>query len=611
MTNHHCAESCIEQLSNPKKDFIETGFYAEKLANEVKCPEIEINRLTSISDVTVRVNKATQNLNGKDYNIKLKSEMSAIEKECSAGRDIIRCEVVTLYQGGQYHLYTYQRYQDVRLVFAPEMSIAFFGGDPDNFNFPRYDLDMTFLRVYENDKPLVNPNYFKWSKTPAKDQDLSFTVGHPGGTSRLLTITQLKFLRDEQLMYRLLNLAELRGVLTEFQKRGPEQKRISTGSLFGVENSYKAMFGRLKTLQDEKFFSGKISAEEKLKSAVLKNSKLKKEYGQAWNEIASAYVDYKKIFKDLSNIENTSFGTKYYSIAKTLVRAATELPKENGLRFREFRDSALPEMKQQLFTTAPIYNEFETTLMTYNLTKVRERLGADHEFIKNVFGQQSPEEMAQNFIKKTKLNSIEERQKLFDGGLEAINKSEDPFIQLALKVDPYARALRKKYEDEIETKIKQNSEKIAKARFAVEGDKNYPDATFTLRLSYGQIKGYEDSGHFIKPITEFKGAFERHTGRDPFKLPETWLNAKNKINMSTAFNFCSTNDIIGGNSGSPVVNKDAEIIGLIFDGNIQSLGGDYGFDESVNRAVSVHSQAIIESLSKIYGAQRVVDDLLN
>lgn len=608
LTNHHCASSCIEQLSTPSKDFIESGFLAKTQSDEVKCPEIEINRLVNITDVTARLNKVTDKLEGKAFNDKLKSEMAAIEKECSAGNDLSRCEVVSLFQGGQYNLYQYQRYQDVRLVFAPEMSVAFFGGDPDNFNFPRYDLDMAILRVYENNKSMVNPHYFQWSKTAAKENDLSFVTGHPGGTSRLLTVEQLKFYRDEQILSRLLNLAELRGVLTEFQKRGPEQKRISTGLLFGIENSYKGMFGRLKALQDEKFFDSKIAAEKKLIAAVNAKSALKKQYGMAWKEIADAYTEYRKIFKAISNIEYTNFGTRYFSIARTLVRAAVELKKENGARMREYRDSALPEMKQQLFSTAPIYNELETTLMTYSLTKTRERLGADHPFVKALMGQQSPEEIAQNAISKTKLGDVALRQKLFDGGLEAIQASDDPFIKMALLVDPYARELRVQNEDRIETRIKKNSEKIGKARFAVYGDKNYPDATFTLRISYGQIKGYEEAGHNVTPITQFKGAFERHTGREPFKLPESWMNAKSRLDMTTPFNFCSTNDIIGGNSGSPVINQDAEVIGLIFDGNIQSLGGDYGFDERVNRAVAVHSQAILEALKNIYGAQRVVDD---
>lgn len=609
LTNHHCASSCIEQLSTPSKDFIETGFYAKTQGDEIKCPEIEINRLVSMTDVTARINKATDKLEGKAFNDKLKSELATIEKECSAGNDLSRCEVVSLFQGGKYHLYQYQRYQDVRLVFAPEMAIAFFGGDPDNFNFPRYDLDMAMLRVYENDKPLVNTHYFQWSKTPAKEGDLSFVTGHPGGTSRLLTVDQLKFVRDEQLMYRLLNLAELRGVLTEFQKRGAEQKRISTSLLFGIENSYKGMYGRLKALQDEKFFDSKIAAEKKLIAAVNAKPNLKKQYGSAWTEIADSLTELRKIFKGLNNTENTNFGTRYFTIARTLVRSATELKKENGVRMREYRDSALPELKQGLFSTAPIYNELETTLMTYSLTKTRERLGADDPFVKALLGQQSPEEIAQKMISKTKLGDVALRKKLFEGGLEAIQASDDPFIKMALLVDPYARELRTRYEDTIETRIKKNSEKIGKARFAVYGDKNYPDATFTLRVSYGQIKGYEENGHTVAPITQFKGGFERHTGRDPYKLPDTWLNAKSKVDMTTPFNFCSTNDIIGGNSGSPVINKDAEVIGLIFDGNIQSLGGDYGFDERVNRAVAVHSQAIVEALKNVYGAQRVVDDL--
>ncbi len=610
MTNHHCAHSCIEQLSKAGKDFVASGFYAKNQTDEVKCPEIEVNRLTDISDVTDRINHVTTGLEGKKFNDALKGEMSKIEKECSAGNDTVRCDVVTLYHGGHYDLYKYQRFQDVRLVFAPEFAAAFFGGDPDNFMFPRYDFDISFLRVYEQGKPLKNDNFFKWSEKPAQENDLTFVTGHPGRTSRLLTIAELQFQRDTSLIQFLINGSELRGLLTEFATKGPEQKRISEAKLFGVENSLKAVKGKLAALQDPVFFQKKVNAENTLKKKVNANPKLKKAYGSAWDEIARAEKSYGEIYIPLTYLENNrNLNSRLFAAAKTLVRASEELPKPNEKRFREFADSNLPQIKQDLFSTAPIYNELEVTMLTFSLTKLREALTPDHPFVKKLFGKKSPHDIADSLVKGTHLNEVETRKALFEGGKKAISESKDPMIQFALLMDEPARAVRKKFEDEIEPVIKKNSERVAKAQFAVYGSDTYPDATFTLRISYGQIKGYNQNGTHVNPITTLAGAFDRDTGSDPFALPESWLKAKPDLNLNTPLDFCSTNDIIGGNSGSPVVNRDAEIVGLIFDGNIQSLGGDYGFDPSVNRAVAVHSAGILELLKKVYGADRIATEL--
>ncbi len=609
MSNHHCAHSCIEQLSKNGKDYIANGFYAKTLKDEVRCPEIEVDKLVETTDVTDKIQNVTKNLQGKKFNDELKATMSRLEKECSQSSDQVRCDVVTLFNGGKYHLYKYQRYQDVRLVFAPELAIAFFGGDPDNFNFPRYDLDVSFLRVYDQGKPLQTKDYFKFSKDGAKDNELTFVTGNPGGTSRLLTISQLEFLRDTKLINDLTTLSELRGLLTGFQQLGKEQKRISTAKLFQVENRLKAIKGRHAALLDTNFFDQKVAAEKKLREKIIGNSQWKKDYASAWGEITAAYKDLKNIYVELDNIERNNLNSHLFGIAKTLVRASVELPKPNEERFREFADSALPQLKLSLFSKAPIYPQFEKAMLVHSLTKLREKLGADHPFVTKVLGKQSPEELATALL-KTKLNDTKLREKLYAGGAKAIEDSKDPMIRLAVLMDPDARAIRKKFEDEIETRIKQASEKVAKAQFAVNGTSTYPDATFTLRISYGQVKSYQENGHEVKPITNFEGAFARHTGREPFALPKTWLKAKSKLDLQTPFNFASTNDIIGGNSGSPVINQKAEVIGLIFDGNIQSLGGDYGFDEAQNRAVSVSTSALAEALQKIYGANRIVDGLL-
>jgi len=610
MTNHHCAHSCIEQLSTPQKDYVASGFYADAQDKEVRCPEIEVNRLTDITDVSSRIFAATKGLTGQAYNDTLKAETAKIEKECGGDSKDVRCDVVTLYHGGQYHLYKYKRYQDVRLAFAPELAIAFFGGDPDNFMFPRYDLDVAFLRVYDNGQPLTGGDYFRWSKTNAKENDLTFVTGHPGNTSRLLTAAELEFTRDVQLMRSLITLSELRGLLTQFATRGAEQKRISETDLFGVENGLKAQKGRLQALQDTKFFAKKQKEEKALRRKVAANPKLQKEYGNAWNEIDKAMDSFRELYPAFTQLEaNRGWYSRLYRVARTLARSADELPKENGKRLREYTDSNLPALKQELFSTAPIYPEYEIEVLTFGLTKMRENLTASSPVVKRILGVRSPREVATEIIQGTRLANVDERKRLFDGGKAAVLASADPMLKFALLVDADARPVRKTYEDKIESVVKNNSEKIAKAKFAVYGATSYPDATFTLRLSYGTIKGYRENGVEVAPITTIGGTFAHATGRDPFALPETWLKAKADLDMNTPMNFCSTNDIIGGNSGSPVINRDAEIVGLIFDGNIQSLGGDYGFDESVNRAVAVHSAAIIEALKKVYHADRIVRDL--
>ncbi len=611
LTNHHCVDSCIEQLSTSEKDFIASGFYAKSLPDEVKCPEIEVNQLIDITDVTSLINKATKGLEAQKFNEVQKAEMSRIENECSGKKEDIRCDVVTLYFGGKYHLYKYQRYQDVRLVFAPEIAIANFGGDPDNFMFPRYDLDMALLRAYDKDAPLKTGQFFKWSSSGAVPGELTFVSGHPGRSERLLTIPELEFQRDVYLPYRIFYLSEFRGLITEFQTRGAEQKRFSMATLLEIENSLKAFKGRLEALQDKTFFTEKVADENLLRRKINSNPVLKRQYGNAWAEIAKAEASYKDILKDYQFIErDRGFSSTLYSHAKTLVRAVTELTKPNDKRFREYIDANMPVVKQELFSTAPIYDEFEELTLTFSLTKLREALGVDSPFIKKLFGSKAPEEIAKALIQGTKLKDVKFREALFAGGPEALQKSDDPMLQFAREVDVTAREIRRTYEDTIEASLKKNGELVAKAFFAINGTDTYPDATSTLRLTYGKVVGYVEKGDVVKPITVFRGMFDRHTGRDPFALPESWLKAKSTLDLNTPMNFCTTNDIIGGNSGSPVFDKNAEIIGLIFDGNIQSLGGDYGFDESVNRAVAVHSAAILTGLKKIYNAERIVTELM-
>jgi hypothetical protein len=609
MTNHHCAHHCIEQLSSAKKDFVASGFYAKTPADEVKCPDVEVNELVDISDVTDRVTSATKGLADREFAEKQKAAIAEIEKACATGDDV-RCDVVSLYHGGRYHLYKYKRFQDVRLVFAPEFSVAFFGGDPDNFMFPRYDLDVSFLRIYENGKPLETKNHFGWSPSGPKEGDLTFVSGNPGSTSRNLTVAELAYIRDVALPTRLLRLAEMRGLMTEFQARGPEQKRISNATLFGIENAFKALKGRQAALLDPELFGAKERAERELRAKVEADPAMKAKYAAAWDAIARAEQRMREIRVPYQQLEQgLGFWSDLFDDARSIVRAADELPKPNEKRLREFGDSHLPAVKQELFSTAPIYDELEILKLTHSLTKLREELGPDDPVVAKVLGARSPAEVATALVHGTKLKDPKVRKALFDGGKPAVDASKDPMILLAKSIDADARAVRTTYEDEVEGVVKKNDELVARAKFDLYGTSVYPDATFTLRLSYGVVKGWDENGKHVSPFTTMGGAFARATGQDPFALPKSWIAAKSKLNLATPLDFCTTNDIIGGNSGSPVIDQDARIVGLIFDGNIHSLGGDYAFDPKMNRAVAVDSAALLEALDKVYGASRIVADL--
>ncbi len=623
MTNHHCVHDCIEQLSSATKDYVKDGFTAKTQAEEVKCPELEVDQLRQITDVTDKVLAATKGLEGKAYNDAQKAALSRLEKECVAeatkggvAESSVRCDVVNLYNGGRYDLYRYRRFQDVRLAFAPEFAIAFFGGDPDNFMFPRYDLDVSFVRVYEGGKPARMDHFFPFAKKPVKEGDLTFTSGTPGRTGRQLTVARLELERDRRLPAILTYLSEYRGQLIQFQERGKEQKRFSNATLFYVENGVKALRGKLKALRDKGFFASKVADENALRQQVLADPKMREAYYPAWGAIERAELEHAKLFDDYQYMEGTyGFRSELFSFARRLVRAADEAQKPNEQRLREYTTGKLPRLEQELFSTAPIYDEFEIFTLTFSLTKMREALGADHPFVRKVLGKESPATLAARVIKGTKLKELATRKQRFckDGKdaacKKALDASADPLLEFARRIDGDARAVRKRYEENVESVETKNGELIAKARFAVYGTSIYPDATGTHRLSFGTVAGYESNGTWVKPITDFGGAFERHTGEEPFALPASWLAAKPKLELSTPFNFASTNDIIGGNSGSPIIDKNAEIVGLIFDGNIESLGGDYGFDPSVNRAVSVHASALLEALSKIYGATRLSDEL--
>ena len=616
LTNHHCAHACIEQVSTPKRDLVKSGYYARTPGEELKCPEMEINQLVSITDVTARMSKATQGLTDARYAEAQRVEMAKIERECKTAPDL-RCDVVTLYQGGAYHLYTYRRFQDVRLVFAPEFSTAFFGGDPDNFMFPRWDLDMSFLRVYEKGKPLATPHHFRWSPSGAREGELTFIAGNPGSTQRQYTIAQLEYERDVVQPERLYRYAEMRGILTEFSRRSPEHARIAKHDLFGIENGFKARKGRYDSLADRRFFATKLAEEKALRDALARSAARKKRYGGAFEAIAQAVERQRALDPMYRWIKPHPRSPAYarlfsalFGYAEALHRSVAERAKPDGQRLKEFRDAALPRLTMELLSEAPIHEELEIRNLSFGLDKLREDLGPDHPLVKALLGKESPDELAARVVRGTRLKEQAERKRLWAGGASAIAASRDPMLELARRLDAPARAARKEFEETVDAVIKRQSERLARLRFELYGTKTHPDATFSPRVTYGQVKGWTDNGRRIAPFTDFAGAFARDTGRAPFDLPRSWHVAKGKLDLRAPFNFCTDNDIIGGNSGSPVFNRDAEIVGIVFDGNLPSLGGDYGFDTETNRAVSLHSGAMLQALKVIYGAERVVKEIL-
>ncbi len=609
-TNHHVGADCIQKLSTSGTDHMKSGFYAKTKAEEAKCPDLELNVLMGIDDVTAKIKSSSPTgTSAAASGQAQRSAMSAIEQECAKSTGL-RCDVVTLYSGEVYNLYKYKKYTDVRLVFAPEFDAAFFGGDPDNFTYPRYDLDITFFRIYENDKPVHLDNYLQWSKAGVKDGDLIFVSGHPGNTDRLKTVSQLQFLRDVDFPTRLGLYKRRIAMLQKFSAESEENARISQEDIFGVQNSYKAINGEYEGLLDKTKMSEIESAErEREKAYKAKHSS----EANPWQEISNAVKVNREIYKQLTFVERLrGFNGDLAAFAREIVRAADEKPKPNGDRLREFRDSALPSLEQQLFSTAPIYKKLETAQLALSLALLQETLGSDDPAVKIVLGGKAPEQVASDLVAGTKLEDVAFRKQLYEGGKAAVDASTDPLIVMMRKIDPEARSVRKRFDDEVDSIFRRDGATIARARFEVAGFTQPPDATFTLRLSYGTVKGYKESGKDVPYYTTFEGAFkhaDEHGDKAPFNLAPSWRTMKSKLNLQTPLNYVSTADIIGGNSGSPTVNKNNEVVGIIFDGNIQSLVLDIYYDDREARAVHVDSRGIIEALRKIYGADALADEL--
>ena len=607
MTNHHCVRECVQDLSSDRDDYLATGFLARADKDERRCAHIEANQLVSITDVTERVRSATSGKEGEAFATALKREVARIEGGCAVGASV-RCDVVNLFHGGKYHLYTYRRFQDVRLAFAPEFPMAAFGGYADNFEFPRYGFDVGFLRIYENGAPVQTPDALPWAMTPAREGDLVFVSGNPGGTERVVTIEQLALQRDVVLPRQLIWLGELRGTLLEFAKGQPP--RMTRARIRSVENALKALSGRHAWLADPANFERKRAEDAELRAAIRADPAKEARFGGAWTGIAEAVRSERALFERYALEEKSAgFGSDLFDQARLLVRAAEERPKPSPERLREYGDARLPGLETHVLRPVPIPPAVEKVTLALGLRRLRDSLGPDDPFVQAALGKESPDELAVKLVNGTRLGDAKVRASLWSGGAAAVAASKDPMILLARRVDALARAVRKEYEARVDGALARNGELLFQAAVAVRGTSSYPDATFTLRLSYGTIAGWEEPGRRVPALTRLSGLYARDTGKFPFAVAPTWLAARAKLDPEMPFNLATTNDIIGGNSGSPVINRAGEVVALIFDGNRQSLGGDYGYDAATNRAVALHGQAILAGLEQVYGAGRVAQEI--
>jgi hypothetical protein len=612
ITNHHVGFDCIQKLSSAERDLVANGFRAKTRADELQCPDLEINVLMSIEDVTSRVNATTKpNMSSADAEAARRAALNAIESE-SVKKTGLRSDIVTLYQGAQYHLYRYKQYTDVRLVFAPEEGIAFFGGDPDNFEYPRFNLDISFFRAYENGKPVKPDAYLTWNAAGAKEGELVLVAGHPGGTDRIDTAGHLAFLRDLSYPWLLNYLRRQELMLELYSERGAENARRARDDLLSIENSRKSYQGSLGALQDPALLVRKRAEEDKLRQAVNASPELRAQYGDGWDIIDKAIAKSRAIYVERQMLASGyALAGDLFSKARTLVRYADETQKPNEQRLREFRETNLESIRFGLLAEPPFYADLETAKLADALSFWMESTPGD-PLIAQVLNGKSPRQRAVELVQTTELADPRVRKELLEGGKAKIDASKDPMIVVARLVDARSRELRRQYESEVQEPLRQGYAKVANAKFHAGGDDIYPDATFTLRLAFGTVKGYTADARVQPWSTAFTGLYERadeHKNAAPWALPKSWVDAKPKLAMQTPFNFVATIDSVGGNSGSPVVNRAGEFVGILFDGNLPTLGYSFAYQDVDARSIAVHSAGIIEALRSVYGATELIQEL--
>src|SRR5215469_16238823 len=616
LTNHHCGAPCIDEHSTSERNLLRGGFLARSREEELRCGTQIADVLMDTEDITAKVGAALRGLDEQAANRARKRTLTRLEQACEEesrhGKlGPLKCESVDLYQGGQYWLYKYHRYDDVRLVFAPERAIAAFGGDPDNFQFPRWCLDMSVLRAYGPDgKPAATPNFLHIRPNGPDAGELVFVSGHPGSTDRLLTVSQLETLRNVVLPRWLLRSSELRGRYIQFGKSSAEAQRIVEDPLNSLENAIKVRRKQLDALLDDRLMKAKRDEEAQLRSRIAADPQLAAATGDPWADIARAQQRERELYLPYTFLEQgAGFNSRLFSYARTLVRAAAERPKANTERLREYRDAALPRVQQRLLAPVPVYPELDKLTLSFSLERMREWLGPDASVVRQLLVKDSPDSLAARAVDGSHLADPAVRKQLWEGGAAAVDASHDPMIELARAIDAESRAVRKQYEDEVEAPVQAGSEKISRARFAIYGTSQPPDATFTLRLNVGTVKGWRENGREIEPFTYLGRLYERATDQDPFRIPDSWITARPRLDMNTRFNLSTDNDIVGGNSGSPLIDRDGRIVGLMFDGNIHSISGTYWYDAELNRAVAVDTTIIFEGVRKVYHADAMLKEM--
>jgi hypothetical protein len=612
ITNHHVGADCIQKLSSAEHDRMRDGFVAASRADEVPCPDLELNVLVEIESVTDRIRAAV----GDETDVARAGELrrgakSDLERQCQEASGL-RCDVVTLYQGGQYDLYKYRRYTDVRLAFAPEAQLPQFGGDPDNFEYPRYSLDFALFRVWEDGKPAATPDHLSFDPTGAQEGEVAFLSGHPGSTARLDTVAQLEWLRDTAYPYFLTRLDLRRTAMVGFSARGAEQARIAYDDIQGIDNALKAISGYQSGLLDPELMARKVAQETELRKRVAQDPEMAAAIGDPWSDVEAALEVERDIYPRV--VAMTGLTVPHLGqLARTIVRLVAEREKPDAERLREYSESAMPSLLQELYSEAPIYPEYEEMLMAHSLRALKHQLGPVHPLIVATFGDREEDELAHQLIAGTKLADPAVRKALVEGGTAAVAASDDPLIRFVRATDPYARELRAIEDDQVDSVEDRAGEKIAEAFFAVHGKDTYPDATFSLRLTYGRVTGYEEGGRQVPWHTVFQGYFDRsakHDGKPPWDLPAGLVAAKERLDLDTPVDFLTTHDIIGGNSGSPVVDREGNFIGIVFDGNLYMLPNNFFYSPARSRAISVDARAILETLTAVYPAAKHLADEL-